>query len=93
MVGPEEVKRVAALARIDLDPDKIDAFANQLDKILEFVGSLEALDTSDVPVMMHASSGDDVFREDEVGPCMERDRALMNAADHDDEQIRVPKTV
>ncbi len=93
MVGPSEVKRIAALARIEMDPAKVEDFGRQLGKILDFVSSLDDLDVTDVPPMMHASSGDDVFREDEVGPCLDRAKALMNAADHNDEQIRVPKTV
>lgn len=93
MVGPEEVKRIAALARLEMDPAKVEDFANQLQKMLDFVGSLESLDVKDVPPMMHASSGDDVFREDIVGECMDRATALKNAADHNGEQIRVPKTV
>ncbi|MFT7618221.1 MAG: aspartyl-tRNA(Asn)/glutamyl-tRNA(Gln) amidotransferase subunit C [Planctomycetota bacterium] len=93
MVGPDEVKRIAALARIEMDPTKVESFAKQLEKMLDFVSSLDALDVTDVPPMMHASAGDDVFREDVVGECMDRATALKNAADHDGEQIRVPKTV
>ncbi len=93
MIKHEEVKRIADLARIEMDPAQVEQFAGQLEKILDFVSSLDALDVKDIPPMMHASLGGDVFREDIVGDCLDRASALMNAADHNDEQIKVPKTV
>ncbi len=93
MVDRSEVERIAGLARIEISEDHMDAFAGQLEKILDMVSSLESLNVDDVPQMMHAAADRDVFRADEPGRCLERERALMNAAEHDGKQIRVPKVV
>ncbi len=93
MVNPDEIRHVAHLARIEVESDKLPVYADQIARIIDFVSQLDELETDDVPVMMHAGADDDVFREDEPGTCLDRAIALRGAADHDDEQIRVPKTL
>ena len=41
----EDVKKVAKLARLDLEDEKIETFAGQLEKILGYVAQLERINT------------------------------------------------
>ena len=48
-INKEEVKKVAHLARLELNEDEIIHHAEQLEKILEYIKQLEKIDTKDVP--------------------------------------------
>jgi len=63
MASAEEVKKLAALARLDIPEEKLGAFAAEFDAILAYVGQLEQLPidvstTPDVPTVHN------VFRAD-----------------------------
>ena len=40
----EEVERIAELARLELPPERLDAVAGQLSRVLDFVARLESLE-------------------------------------------------
>jgi aspartyl-tRNA(Asn)/glutamyl-tRNA(Gln) amidotransferase subunit C len=40
----EEVERIAALARIDLAPDRVERLARELSSVIDFVAALDRLD-------------------------------------------------
>ncbi len=44
---PEDVKRLAALSRIDIPEADLEGFAHQFDAILAYVGKLESLTLSE----------------------------------------------
>jgi aspartyl-tRNA(Asn)/glutamyl-tRNA(Gln) amidotransferase subunit C len=74
-----DVQYVAELARIKLDPAEIETFQSQLGHVLEHVEKLNQLDLKDVEPTAHSFPIYNVFREDEVGPCLDREAALANA--------------
>ena len=49
----DEVNRIAFLARLAIDPDKIDAYAKGLSGIMNFIDEMSAVDTEAVPPMAH----------------------------------------
>ena len=60
----KEVLHVATLARLNIDESLIDTFAVQLGDILEYVKTLDRLDTAGVPPTFHAVDKSNAFRED-----------------------------
>jgi aspartyl-tRNA(Asn)/glutamyl-tRNA(Gln) amidotransferase subunit C len=64
----EEVRRIAALARLRLSPEEERTFAVQLSAILAHVEALRELDVSQVEPMTHALAAGEapVLRPDEV---------------------------
>ena len=64
-ITKEEVKKVANLARLELNEDEINNHAEQLEKILEYIKQLEKIDTDDVPCTTRAIEVNNVFRKDE----------------------------
>ena len=50
----EEVKKVAHLARLELNENEITNHAEQLEKILDYIRQLEKIDTDDVPCTTRA---------------------------------------
>ena len=86
-----DVGYVAQLARLRLTKEETSQFQEQLDHILAYVGKLDELDVDGVEPMAHAIDMTNVFRDDEPGPCMEREDLLKNAPRHANEQILVPR--
>lgn len=88
----ETVDHVARLARLSLGAAERTLFARQLDQILEYAESIQALDLQEVEPMSHAFTGGS-FREDEPRPGLARDRVLESAPDPKDGLFRVPRVI
>jgi aspartyl-tRNA(Asn)/glutamyl-tRNA(Gln) amidotransferase subunit C len=91
-VTTETVERVAALARLKLSEDERATFARQLDEILAYAETLQALDTEAVEPMSHAGASG-ALRGDEVVPSLPRARAIEGAPDAADGLFRVPRVL
>ena len=63
-ITKDEVKKVAQLARLELNEDEINTHAEQLEKILEYIKQLEKIDTNDVPCTTRAIEVINAFRKD-----------------------------
>ena len=92
-ISPEEVARVAKLARLDLSDDKLELFSGQLDDILNYMDKLNELNTSEVEPMYSPVEHDTVLREDAVKKDFERSQILSNAPEEDGSFFIVPKIV
>ncbi|MDZ7702558.1 MAG: Asp-tRNA(Asn)/Glu-tRNA(Gln) amidotransferase subunit GatC [Halobacteriales archaeon] len=84
-VDPDEVRHVASLARIDLDEDEVDAFAEQFADIL---AHFETLD--EVPAVDAEPELVNVMRADEVRDGLSQDEALANAPEAEDGYFKGP---
>ena len=89
-ISREEVEKVSLLGRLLLSEDELDKMTTQLGQILEYMDLLAEVDTEQVEPMAHARDVSDVFRDDQVRPSLDRDEALANAPNRDDECYRVP---
>lgn len=83
------VVKVAGLARLALTDDEIDRFTGQLSAILEAVSKLGTVDTSGVGPTASILPLQDVLREDERHPGLDKEDALRNAPDRDGDYFRV----
>lgn len=92
-ITKEEVVYVAELARLDLDEASIEMFANQIGKILEYVATLNRVNTDNVPPTSHAIFLTNAFREDETKKHLDRDMALSNAPEKEDGNFIVPRVI
>ncbi|MFL5298756.1 MAG: Asp-tRNA(Asn)/Glu-tRNA(Gln) amidotransferase subunit GatC [Anaeromyxobacteraceae bacterium] len=88
-----EVRRIAALARLELSPEEEARFAEQLSAVLTYVEQLSSLDVSGVPPMTHALAEDASLREDEALPCLAPEEALANAPARDGTFFLVPRII
>ena len=90
MISREDVEHVAALARLGLTDPEIDLMQGQLNRILEAVGQLQAVDTSSVGPTAQVIVLENVMRDDVVRPSMAREAALGNAPQREGPMLRVP---
>jgi aspartyl-tRNA(Asn)/glutamyl-tRNA(Gln) amidotransferase subunit C len=86
----EDVLHVAALARLEIPEDEVDAVRDQLGAILEAVGKVSELDLAGVEPMTHPLDLVNEWAEDEPRPSLPRDEALANAPDPSEGSFRVP---
>ena len=80
---PEEVARIARLARLALTEDEGPLFARQLAGILDYAEQLRGVDTTGVPPTSHPLALIAPSREDEVRPSLTTAEALRAAPDGD----------
>jgi aspartyl-tRNA(Asn)/glutamyl-tRNA(Gln) amidotransferase subunit C len=91
-VTVETVDHVARLARLSLTDEERRLFARQLEEILAWAESLQALDTSGVPPMTRPREAS-ALREDEPREGLGRGTAFDQAPDAADGLFRVPRVL
>ena len=92
-ITKEEVKKVAHLARLELDENEINNHAEQLEKILEYIKQLERIQTDDVPCTTRAIEVVNVFREDEKKSSDCTEELLELGPSREDQYFKVPKII
>ena len=92
-ITKQEVLHVAHLARLNMDESMVDRFSLQLGKILEYVETLNQLDTTGVTPTSHAIDMSNAFREDALSSSIDRQAALSNAPEEDAGSFIVPKVI
>ncbi|MFD1672959.1 Asp-tRNA(Asn)/Glu-tRNA(Gln) amidotransferase subunit GatC [Agrilactobacillus yilanensis] len=93
MISKAQVSHVAKLARLEFNETELENFTSQLDKIVEFVDQLEAVDTTGVEPTTHISNAINVFREDVPQKEATRTELLKNVPEQADGLIRVPAII
>ena len=90
-ISADDVRKVAALARLDLPEETIATYTGQLERILEYVAHLEAVDTEGVPPTTRAVEVVNATREDRVEPTPVREELLNLAPQREGDFFRVPR--
>lgn len=77
-LGPEDVEKIAHLARLSIDLADVPGYAGELSRILELVAQMGAVDTETVLPMAHPLDETQRMRPDEVTEpdCREACQAL-----------------
>lgn len=89
----EQVEHVAHLARLNLTEDEKEQMTKDMEAIIAFADQINALDIKDVAPTAHVIPINNVFREDEVVPSMDRELLLSNAPSQANGCFSVPKVV
>ena len=92
-INKEEVKKVAHLARLELNENEINNHAQQLEKILDYIRQLEKIDTDDIPCTTRAIEVVNVFRKDEKRSSDCTEQLLDLGPSREDKYFKVPKII
>ena len=92
-INKEEVKKVAHLARLELNENEINNHAEQLEKILDYIRQLENLDTDDISCTTRAVEVMNVFRKDEKKNSDCTEELLELGPSREDKYFKVPKII
>ena len=92
-ITTDEVKHVANLARLELSKEETEQFTYHLARILDYIGKLNELDTTNVPPTSHVLPIHNVVKEDVVKPSYDRDLVLATAPDSEEGYFEVPQVI
>ena len=92
-ISSEEVKKVAKLARLELNENEIVNHAEQLEKILGYIKQLEKINTENVPCTTRAIEVVNVVRKDKNKKYSKTDQLLDLAPNREDNFFKVPKII
>ena len=92
-LGPDEVKNIAHLARINIDESDIEPMAKNLSSILDLVKQMNAVDTSNVAPMAHPQDISQRLRADEVLEHNQREHFQKIAPQTENGLYLVPKVI
>jgi aspartyl-tRNA(Asn)/glutamyl-tRNA(Gln) amidotransferase subunit C len=89
----ETVRTICYLARLEIDGDKSEKIQQDLETIIELIGSLQTIDTSNIeplysPLEMTALTHEDLENSDN-----KKDKFLENAALSNKDYFLVPRVV
>jgi len=87
----EQAKRVAALARLHLSAEELPRFAEQFQRILDYVSRIAEVDVEGVAPFVSAAAEGDWWRDDTPRPGLTPEEALANAPRQMDGFFRVPR--
>ena len=90
-ITADDVRKVAQLARLDLPDDTIATYTGQLERILDYVDQLQAVDTEGVLPTTRAVEVVNATREDTVVDTDVRQDLLDQAPQREGDLFRVPK--
>ncbi len=90
-ISTADVAHVARLARLELSPEELERFTEQLGAVLDHARDVEALDTAGVPPTAHPLPINNVLRDDVVVPSLDREEVLSQAPSVEEHRFRVPR--
>ncbi|MCX5811711.1 MAG: Asp-tRNA(Asn)/Glu-tRNA(Gln) amidotransferase subunit GatC [Proteobacteria bacterium] len=92
-ITKEAVGHIAHLARLELDPEEIEAYTVQVDNILRYMDKLNVLDTEGIEPTSHAMPVVCVLREDRAGNSFSADESTLNAPEKKGGFFKVPPII
>ncbi|MEE2673882.1 MAG: Asp-tRNA(Asn)/Glu-tRNA(Gln) amidotransferase subunit GatC [Myxococcota bacterium] len=92
-ISRQQVDRIAELARLSLEGEEAEAMERDLERILDYVADLQALDTEGVTPTAHAIALATPVRPDEAAAPMDPELVVSNAPESSGTAFVVPKVV
>ena len=84
---------MAHLSRLHVEPSDLPGIAQEMGQILDWMETLNQLDTTGIEPLIHISEEVNRLREDVATPGLGTKAALANAPAKDSDYLRVPKVI
>ena len=92
-ISSDEVKKVAKLARLELNESEIQQHSEQLEKILDYIKQLEKINTENIACTTRAIEVVNVLRKDEKKDYENSEELLDLAPSRENKFFKVPKII
>ena len=92
-ISDETIAYVGILAKLELSEEERDKAKEDMEKMLDYIDTLNELDTEGIAPMSHVFPVKNVFREDVVANGDGSREALANAPLVKDGSFKVPNTI
>ena len=93
VISDETIEYVGILAKLELSEEEKEQAKKDMANMLDYIDTLNELDTSGVEPMSHVFPVNNVFREDVVTNGDDREEILANAPEAKEGAFVVPKTL
>ena len=91
-ISDETIEYVGILAKLELSEEEKEQAKRDMETMLDYIDTLNELDTEGIEPMSHVFPIHNVFREDVVVNGDDRENMLANAPEQKDGCYKVPKT-
>ena len=92
-ISDETIEYVGILAKLELSEEEKEAAKKDMEQMLDYIDTLNELDTTGIEPMSHVFPVQNVFREDVVTNGDGSKATLANAPSKKDGGFKVPKTI
>lgn len=93
MITTKEVEHISWLARLKVNEEQLEGYAQQLNSILDYFAQLDEVETKDVKPTYHVIDVNNVFRDDVITPSLSQDEAIGNAPKKQDGCFKAPRII
>ncbi|MCX6140030.1 MAG: Asp-tRNA(Asn)/Glu-tRNA(Gln) amidotransferase subunit GatC [Candidatus Kapabacteria bacterium] len=88
-----DIHKIAELSRLSFTDAEAAAFVEQFSSIVDYVGTINEIDMSNVEPLVAINDQVNILREDIVGDCLTTEEALLNAPKKNEAFFKVPKVL
>ena len=92
-IDDKTVDKIATLSKLKFEGEAKENMKADMNKMLDFVGKLNEIDTDGVKPLVYMTDEVNVLREDEAIESTTQAEALMNAPKKDSDYFRIPKVL
>lgn len=89
----EDMLKIAENARLHLSDDEVEEYTKEVNRMVSYVKKIQAINTDDIEPTTHGNDVKDVLRNDEPVEWKQRDQALENAPEIEDDHFKVPTVI
>ena len=93
VISDETIEYVGILAKLELSGEEAEHAKYDMEKMLDYIDTLNELDTEGIEPMSHVFPVQNVFREDVVTNGDGHEETLANAPKLKNQSFEVPKTI
>lgn len=87
------IEKIASLSKLHFDGKQKEAIKNDMNKMLDFIGKLEEVDTEGIAPLIHMTEDVNVLRADDAISDITQKEALKNAPKKDSTYFKMPKVL
>jgi aspartyl-tRNA(Asn)/glutamyl-tRNA(Gln) amidotransferase subunit C len=92
-ISAQEVKKIAELSRLSLSSDELKKRTEDMNNILNYMDTLNEIDTEDVEELYNVHDMNNSLREDSFDTSLDKKDVLKNSPHSNNDYIEVPLTV
>ena len=92
-ISAPEVKKIAELSRLSLSSDELKKRTEDMNNILNYMDTLNEIDTEDVEELYNVHDMNNSLREDSFDTSLDKKDVLKNSPNSNNDYIEVPLTV
>lgn len=93
VVGPDQIHKIAHLARLKIEDDKVEKISQDITNILDLVEQLQNANTDNIEPMANPLDATQVLRADNITEENKREKLQKSAPNTEDGLFLVPKVI